>query len=414
MKRLASLAELRLLMQTASESRVEQDRVSMLVEHYVEAPELAPPPIDPFCRAYRDWVASVHALVSQRADYSPGKDELIPIEPKSRALRPGIYVDGGSKHLGSFLEAIGQILQVVDTQAGARVVEYGPGDGQLSLALARNGCHVAVVDIEAKHLETIRLQAEAFGISVDCRLGEFIHDHGLREFDVAIFFEAFHHAIDHPQVLDNLYKALKPDGRIIFSGEPIIERGSYWERTVPFPWGLRLDGLSLSAVAHYGWMELGFQEGYFIELLMRYGWLIEKVASPTNARGTCRIARKMPDDLSLGQNFSIEIWDGDAGWHGVESSGRWTKGNASFPLPRGAENVRVTLSNPLPWQKTFEIGPNKQAGTLSPHGGRIDVDVAGCRDRLVINAPVTNLTDLTQGRDTREVGVFLERIVFRR
>jgi 2-polyprenyl-3-methyl-5-hydroxy-6-metoxy-1,4-benzoquinol methylase len=292
MKKLSSLAELRELMRVSSQSPTEQGRVSMLLEHYVDAPELYPSG-DPFSAGYRASVQRIHTLVSQKPDYSPATHELIPIEPKSRARRPGIYVDGGSRHLGTFLEAIGQIFQVLDLQPGSRVVEYGPGDGQIALPLARNGCEVTVIDIDPNNLEAVRLQAQAMDIPIDCRQAEFAADHGLRDLDAAIFFESFHHAIDHVRVLENLRKSLKPSGRIIFAGEPIIEQGSPWSHVAPFPWGLRLDALSLSAVAHYGWMELGFQEGYFNDLMARHGWAVQRVESRTNGRGTCRIAVPM-------------------------------------------------------------------------------------------------------------------------
>lgn len=270
----------------------------MLLEYYVDAPELYPRGDDPFSIEYRDSVEEIHELVSRRPGYSPATHELIPIKPRERAKRPGIYKDGGTKHLGTFLEAIGQIYQVIDLQAGARVVEFGPGDGQIALPLARNGCHVTVVDIDPNNLQAIRLQAKAIGIKVKCIRGEFADDHALRDIDVAIFFEAFHHAIDHMQVLEHLGRALKPGGRVIFAGEPIIEPDSPWAHVAPFPWGLRLDALSLSAVAYYGWMELGFQESYFNEAMRRQGWSIERIESRSNGRGTCRVARKEQNSSS--------------------------------------------------------------------------------------------------------------------
>jgi SAM-dependent methyltransferase len=290
MKRLTSLEGLHELMRVSSAMPTEQERVGMLVEHYLDSPELRPAG-DPFSPEYRRSVEAIHATLAGPG-YSPATHELIPIDPVARAKRPGIYVDGGSRHLGMFLEAIGQVLQVADTKPGYRVVEYGPGDGQIALPLARNGCDVTVIDIDPNNLKAVQLQAEAFEIPIDCRQAEFAADHGLHDVDLAIFFESFHHALDHSTVLNHLARALKPSGRIIFAGEPIIEPGSPWEHVAPFPWGLRLDALSLSAVINYGWMELGFQEGYFDELMRRHGWRVEKIESRTNGRGTCRVATR--------------------------------------------------------------------------------------------------------------------------
>lgn len=411
MKKITSLVELRQMMDTARDAATEQGRVAILAEHYVEAPELMVAAQDPYSREYRDGVAAIHATVSQRTDYRPAESELTPIDPEARALRPGIYADGGSKHLGMFLEAIGQILQVIDAHPGTRVVEYGAGDGQLALALARNGCDVTVVDIEERYLEAIRLQAQAIGVKIDCRLAEFARDEGLKDFDVVVFFEAFHHALDHGDMLDMLQRVLKPDGKIVFAGEPVIERGGHWARTVPFPWGLRLDGLSLSAVVNYGWMELGFQEGYFIELLMRHGWLAEKHASLSNGRGTCYVARQMRGCIDFSQPFMVDAWDQEAGWHGSESSGRWTGKKAILPVPKAATRLTLSVYNPLPWSASFVVEPERRQVTVKP-GERLDVTLAGNRDRITIDATAQNLSALTEGRDTRVVGVMVERVMF--
>ena len=48
------------------------------------------------------------------------------------------------------MQAFGAVLKVLDVRAGQSVLEYGPGDGQISLALARMGCRVTAVDIEGR------------------------------------------------------------------------------------------------------------------------------------------------------------------------------------------------------------------------------------------------------------------------
>jgi SAM-dependent methyltransferase len=277
------------LMIRAARSGDEQARVAMLCRHCLARPPWRLPH-DPFSRAYRDAVLAAHQTVRRGQAYEPALDERIDItDCGDRARRPGIYRDGNSRHLGIFLEAIGQILQVADVGSEARVLEYGPGDGQLSLQLARMGCDVTVVDIEPRYLAIVRLQAEAFGRAVRTIEGPFTTPiEG--SFDTVLFFEAFHHALDHFVLLESLHDRVAPEGRIIFGGEPILPADDYWAPTVPYPWGLRLDALSLSAVRHYGWMELGFTEAYFFELLARTGWRGRKVTSLSNGRGTCYIA----------------------------------------------------------------------------------------------------------------------------
>ncbi len=292
MQYLTNLDELPALMERAAATGDEQARVSMLCDFRIHDPRLTSMQGDPFSAAYRDQVLAAHALVSGRALYDPARDEKIPIDPIARAKRPSIYSTGGSRHLGMFLEAFGQILQAADLPAHARVLEYGPGDGQLSLHIARMGCDVTVVDIEPKNLLAVTRQAEMLGASVTAIEADFCAAPLAGVFDVVIFFETFHHAINHADLLHIIRHHLSPAGRIIFAGEPIIPAGDYWADTVPFPWGLRLDALSLCAGRTYGWMELGFQETYFYELLDRTGFRCEKRTSASNGRGTCWIAHE--------------------------------------------------------------------------------------------------------------------------
>jgi SAM-dependent methyltransferase len=83
-------------------------------------------------------------------------------------------------------------------------------------------------------------------------------------YDVALFFESFHHCADHLTMLRRLHDIVRPDGFVVFASEPV--------HTMPFPWGPRLDGLSVWSSRTYGWLELGFQKGYFAEALQRTGW----------------------------------------------------------------------------------------------------------------------------------------------
>jgi hypothetical protein len=73
-------------------------------------------------------------------------------------------------------------------------------------------------------------------------------------------------------VVARLADLVLPGGRVFFAAEPIYEEGNPF---VPYPWGLRMDGLSLISTRRWGWMELGFTRSYFYELLRRAGWAVE-------------------------------------------------------------------------------------------------------------------------------------------
>lgn len=80
----------------------------------------------------------------------------------------------------------------MDVRAGDSILEYGAGDGQLALSLARMGCRVSVVDIEERYLKIIERQAAAFGVDVQLVKGVFGDDVGETRFDRILFYEAFH------------------------------------------------------------------------------------------------------------------------------------------------------------------------------------------------------------------------------
>ena len=83
-------------------------------------------------------------------------------------------------------------------------------------------------------------------------------------FDVAVFFESFHHCADHIALLHRLHDVLRPGGVVFFAAEPI--------QKLDYPWGPRLDGLSVWSSRTHGWLELGFDNAYFERALSRTGW----------------------------------------------------------------------------------------------------------------------------------------------
>jgi hypothetical protein len=57
---------------------------------------------------------------------------------------------------------------------------------------------------------------------------------------------------------------VRPDGVVLFAAEPV--------QRLDYPWGPRLDGLSVWSSRTYGWLELGFDMQYFDAALARTGW----------------------------------------------------------------------------------------------------------------------------------------------
>ncbi len=98
-------------------------------------------------------------------------------------------------------------------------------------------------------------------------------------FDAAVFFESFHHCADHLAMLRRLHDIVRPGGAVLFAAEPV--------QRMDYPWGPRLDGLSVWSSRTHGWLELGFDVGYFDRALSRTGWTGRRVA-PRCAHGRAR------------------------------------------------------------------------------------------------------------------------------
>jgi len=249
--------------------------------------------LDPFGPAYKEQVLAIYRIISGNEYYDPLMMERTEAtDVFDTATRPIPYRFAESRLVGEFLSCYGHILRTLDVKAGADVLEYGPGEGQLSIHLARLGCNVHAIDIERRFLESIQRQCKALGISIVTQVGRFGDGIGDKKFDRVVFFEAFHHCFDHQDALMRIRDLLKPNGFICFSGEPILSAQSPdREEILPYPWGLRLDGDAIRSIAEFGWMELGYSEDYFIELLRRCGYSVECVRCPGVWRADAYIAR---------------------------------------------------------------------------------------------------------------------------
>lgn len=226
--------------------------------------------LDPFSREYREAALSLYAEIRGAEGYHPERDEKSFTNPVSNLFletSPWNYKDTG--YFSEFLLSWGHILRLMDLKSGGTVLEYGPGSGQILLALARLGVEVFGVDIDDAWLSLIERQADQIGVRVNLERNFFGKGFEGKTFDRILFFEAFHHSPDFMDLLRELRGRLNPGGYIVFCGEPIL-----WRTTdsVPYPWGPRLDGASVYCIRKQGWMELGFTHDFFIEALRRTGY----------------------------------------------------------------------------------------------------------------------------------------------
>jgi 2-polyprenyl-3-methyl-5-hydroxy-6-metoxy-1,4-benzoquinol methylase len=229
-------------------------------------------PADPFSVEYRDFQMDLYQRISSRT-YDP-RNEVTKFDVAAADRRPFPFLTRSCKTAGFFTMGMGFLLHKLELPPGARVVEFGPGWGNTTLAMAMTGLEVTAVDIESDFCDLLRMRARRHDVDIDVVNADFMWAENVREpFDAAVFFESFHHCSDHLRLLAALRNAVKPDGRVYFAAEPIAT-------DFPVPWGLRMDGESLWAIRSNGWMELGYNETYFLEALARTGWAATKHVYP--------------------------------------------------------------------------------------------------------------------------------------
>lgn len=239
-------------------------------------PEDFDPALDPDSDAWRAQQLDLWSRITGRADYDPLRDEDTPeISRMDAVLRPSFYHTRETAIVGDHLIAMGQLLKRADLRPGARVLEYGAGFGQIALAFARTGVKAETVDVNPAFCAVVSQLAERYQVDLTSHVGTF-GDNPAGEpaaYDVIYFYESFHHCLDFKTVLPRLKAMLKPGGRILMAGEPIFVAP---HPTLPYAWGVRLDGECVAVMRQRGWMELGFQEDYLLKVFAEAGFTAAK------------------------------------------------------------------------------------------------------------------------------------------
>ena len=117
---------------------------------------------------------------------------------------------------GKLEAAFGGRLQAA--LAGKTVIDFGCGDGQQAVAMARAvpDCRVIGLDIQQKHLDWSRQRAVQAGLEDRCVFAMETEERA----DVIVSFDAFEHFSDPLAILTIMSKLLKPNGEVLVSFGP--------------------------------------------------------------------------------------------------------------------------------------------------------------------------------------------------
>jgi 2-polyprenyl-3-methyl-5-hydroxy-6-metoxy-1,4-benzoquinol methylase len=264
-------------------ARLSDDELRRLFPTFAMQLELELPD-DPYSEAYRERVFELFQLVRGEA-YDPS-NERTTFDLEASVAAPFPYGTQSADTVGNQLMAIGHLIKTMALPPGSQLLELGCGWGNVSLALAQMGHHVTAIDIDPSMVELVRERARRLGVSVEVHIGDFASASELgRQFDAVLFVASFHHAHDHLALLRSIDRVVSDEGKLVFAAEPISD-------ALPAPWCLRLDGESLWQIRRRGWLELGFQERYFLETLELFGWKAERSVCDDTPFGVVFVARR--------------------------------------------------------------------------------------------------------------------------
>jgi 2-polyprenyl-3-methyl-5-hydroxy-6-metoxy-1,4-benzoquinol methylase len=238
---------------------------------------------DPLSDEYARYQMSLYELIAGRSYRVENERSDFIVE--SHKSVPFPYYTESWQIVSDHLLMLGLIVKTLRLPAKASILEFGSGWGNTTVALAQMGYRVTAVDIDERFLDIVRHRSRDLPSPPRLVAGDFSSLKGMDErFDAILFYESFHHCSDHRALIDSFADHLTPGGQVAFASEPITD-------TFTAPWGLRLDGQSVWSTRRFGWLELGFTETYFREVLGRAGYVVDKHVYPVTGLGTIFVAR---------------------------------------------------------------------------------------------------------------------------
>jgi hypothetical protein len=402
----------------AARSHSERDRFLSSRALVQEAPPHGPDGrADPFDPRHADWVLQRWQLVSGRPSYSlameldpnvsTGEDQLDRLYP---------FVSGDIGFIVHYMMGVYFVLELLADAPERVAVEYGVGWGHTSLALMQSGFRLTAVDIEPKWLRLLALRAERAGQAhkLECICGQFgdLPASG-GPLGAVLFFESFHHALNHDQALARVVPKLAEGGIVLFAAEPIFD-------DFPLDWGLRQDGHALWAIRSYGWLELGFSTDYFIRLTRRHGLALASYRMP-QAGAFGQVFKGIRRGAGVGFGHTM-LSSSETGWHGPSDVPdfpfRYSNGNAVLELPTATPQVSVELGNflsaPLSWRLEGAGGVLHAGELASGQVTEVALETRGAGPCLQVRlmSQAHRPVDLGMNDDLRTLGVAVGRLRF--
>ncbi|MCA9873241.1 MAG: class I SAM-dependent methyltransferase [Anaerolineales bacterium] len=264
-------------------------------------------PPDPYSEAYKAFQLNIYEHLTGRPYQVSNEDTTFDFAHELQWPYP--YGTQSARTVGTSLMGYGWLIKKMNLPAGSRILEIGSGYGSLTIHLAGMGYHVTCLDINPAFLDFIHARTGSLPRPPQTVCGDMATVELDETFDAVIFNASLHHSLEHRAVIRRLDDWVVPHGLVAFTAEPVLGNHAV---QLPYPWGIRLDGLSLWSICKWGWLELGFQEAYFVQMLQDAGWQLKR--SSLGLAGQTDVwlaARERVDDWYAADIFAA-YGDGEA------------------------------------------------------------------------------------------------------
>jgi len=366
---------------------------------------------DPYSPEYKQEVLNLYKRLTAEV-YTP-MNELTSTKQAAEQFDVGYpWVTQNLEVISQEMAKVVQAMRALHSRhlEGCKLIEFGAGWGNLAIPLAKSGQKMTVVDIDDGFLSRINKIAKREGLEIKCLAGDFLQiSKSITEtYDAVLFQSSFHHCLDFASILDAIRdRLLSENGSIFFFSEPI-------HKDFSFPWGLRYDGESLWAIMCNKWLELGFDQDFFLGLMLRKGFLVSAVEAIPGLVGEGWIASRGSSGIAF-EKWILPAFYNDS-FHSSDASkghGRFCR-EESF-LPGLEKSVYSTyecvfhnfgLRDINIFFRSFE----KEINAKVPAGGERIVRVNGQCENVSIRSETYVPNDMYGNGDTRNIGVALKSV----
>jgi SAM-dependent methyltransferase len=114
---------------------------------------------------------------------------------------------------GQYLMDLGQIMKLLPDPP-ARLLDLGIGSGWTSKYLALSGYKVVGLDIADSMINMAKMNCAGLE-NIDLHVCDYEIEIDFGLFDCSLIYDALHHATDEARLVKNVYRSLKPGGKLV-------------------------------------------------------------------------------------------------------------------------------------------------------------------------------------------------------